>query len=88
MTDRQLKVLRQLAEKGNLAHYMPYMGRFNPGEYWFLRSTHERVTREIRRLKELGLVDVVYEDEFGDRATATISHKGRATLRKEPSNAP
>lgn len=80
LTDRQLAVLKELSAKGAVAHYMPYMGRFNENPYWFLSTTMNRATREINALKERGFIDVTAKDRFGNQTIATINDKGRKVL--------
>lgn len=81
LTERQLSALKELSQKGVVAHYMPYRGRFNPTPYWFLTSTHRRATREVERLSQLGFVDQEHKDSYGEHSTGRISEKGRAYLR-------
>lgn len=84
LTDRQLAVLKLLNQKDAMAHYMPYMGRFNENQYWYLSVDHRRVTREIRALKDRELVEVSSRDEFGNGTIAVINLKGIAALKAEP----
>jgi hypothetical protein len=50
---------------GVIVHYMPYMGRFNPTEYYFRSDNSKRVTSAANALKEKGLAETVgkYNDK-------------------------
>lgn len=47
--------------------YMPYMGRFNPQDYYFRADNHKRCTAAAKKLKALGLVEVFDKDWKGHR---------------------
>lgn len=69
LTKAQQGVLDKL-KSGDVAHYMPYMGSFNPSPYWFLSSNMKRCTKQIRRLIDLGLVKIIQDGFHSTRAIA------------------
>jgi hypothetical protein len=57
LTAAQEEVLGEL-KRGSVAHYMRYMGRFNPEAYWYLSGSQKRCTRQVKKLITLGLLTV------------------------------
>jgi hypothetical protein len=62
-----------MLQKGGAAYYHPYMGRFNPREYWDIDGT--TCTREMKKFIELGWVDVNKTSSVHGRK-ATINEEG------------
>jgi hypothetical protein len=65
LTEKQQDLLGAM-RNGVVCHYMRYMGRFNPNPYYFRNDTHARCTKQAERLLELGLVQKVDKNQFGD----------------------
>jgi hypothetical protein len=80
LTPKMLNVLAQLAEPGAKAHYMRYLGRLNENPYYFLSSTNETCTAQVKGLMDRGLVKFVERGEYGD-GHAEIADAGREYLR-------
>lgn len=70
LTKAQQTVLDEMLKPDVVAHYMPYMGRFNPRGYWFLSSTHQRCTKQVDALMRLKLVKIIKRDWCGSTAEA------------------
>ncbi len=75
LTPAQFEVLRALAVPGEYAHYMPYLGRFNPRPRW-----HSHITlRNLRITAMEKLIDLGYVERKGyhPHAQGYITDKGR-----------
>ena len=58
---------------GVRCRYMPYMGNYNPGSYYFRSDTMKRCTAAASALLEKGLVEVVNRDWRGHTLVAIVS---------------
>ena len=72
LTKAQREVYDHMKE-GHKAHYMPYMGRFNPTSYWCVWNMQGKRTRQVEKLIELGLVQITERDHLGRPEQAEIS---------------
>ena len=76
LTPQMTRVLSELSKQGVVAHYMPHAGH-GTSSYYFLTSTHERCTAQIRALLKRGLVEKYDCSQFGDRHKVRITKQGR-----------
>lgn len=76
LTARQQEVLNEMLKPDVKAFHMPYMGRFNPRAYWYLSTSHEKVTSQVEALIKLGLVKISKFNWRGHEAEAVRSHVG------------
>jgi hypothetical protein len=82
LTPRQIECLSELAKPGAKAHYMRYMGSFNPNAYWFITTDHKKRTSQVETLCRLGLLNVK-KDSLGYADRATINAAGRKVLLRD-----
>jgi hypothetical protein len=84
LSPAQIRVLRELGKEGAMAHYMRYMGSFQPYPYWFVGDLHIRI-ETMNRLISLELV-LEKKDSIGYPDKGVITAAGRdylAALDKE-----
>jgi len=80
LSSTQLMVLEKLAKPEAKAHYMRYMGSFQPNPYWILPIGKARVST-MNKLHSFGLIQI-NRDEMGYPDIAIISQKGLKMIKK------
>jgi hypothetical protein len=64
LTPSQQELLDAM-KAGVVLHYMPYVGRVNPNEYYFRSDTMRKCTSPAKALLKAGLVQVTNKDWRG-----------------------
>ncbi len=80
LTKKMLEVLKELAKPGARAPFMGYMGRFRPNAYYYLTTTHDHCTSQVRGLIKRNLVEWVPRGDFGE-GHVIINESGRKALK-------
>lgn len=81
LTPKMEAVLLELSKPKCVAHYMQYMGRFNPNAYYFLSSNYNHCTAQITALQERGLAEIFNDKGFGDHQVR-ITAAGRKMVKE------